>query len=285
MMEGERGLPGAGVSPCKCSDLDTPPSPVNLDRRRTWCDGEALLGPRAGAHQWPLEGALRAWAALAPELREEDEEDEPPTSPPRARRALSLPDSTCCHKCKKRVQFADTLGLSLASVKHYSSAEEPQVPPGVLTRLQEDAGEPPPPLASAAFHLVPEFPQPPGGRALAERLQREGVCLERASGTGQFEARVWALVRGPGVAVVRYTFNEWLSFVDAEPEGPGDPQDGGGLRLSFTLSSPPCLQPGACLHFALCYREEEGEECWDNNQGLNYILRYLAVGGPAGDPD
>ncbi|VFV43120.1 protein phosphatase 1 [Lynx pardinus] len=33
-------------------------------------------------------------------------------------------------------------------------------------------------------------------------------------------------------------------------------------------------EPGAAVHFAVCYRCAQGEY-WDNNSGANYTLRYV----------
>ncbi|XP_030408198.1 protein phosphatase 1 regulatory subunit 3G [Gopherus evgoodei] len=192
----------------------------------------------------------------------------------------------CCTKCKKRVQFADSLGLNLASVKHFSAAEEPQVPPAVLSRLRRlpreefsaalglgcGARPPPPPL-----ELVPDF-QPAGEVAAAERLQRERVCLERL-GQPAAALDVRGTVRvlscpGPKEVTVRYTFNEWRSFLDAAaqplsgPEGSDPPTE----RFHFSLCTPPGLLEGSAVHFAVCYRSQQGEY-WDNNGGSNYTLR------------
>ncbi|KAJ7395042.1 protein phosphatase 1 regulatory subunit 3G [Pitangus sulphuratus] len=194
----------------------------------------------------------------------------------------------CCGKCKKRVQFADSLGLSLASVKHFSDAEEPQVPPAALSHLQSPPGEerdPPPPggdPAPPALLLVPDFPDV--GEPTAERLRRQRVCLERL-GRPAAPTDVRGTVQvlgGPGLkeVTVRYTFNEWLSFVDvpAAPLPPDPPAE----RYGFTLCVPPSLREGSALHFAIRYRSAQGE-FWDNNGGRNYTLRCCGCpgGGPA----
>ncbi|XP_032912605.1 protein phosphatase 1 regulatory subunit 3G [Catharus ustulatus] len=190
----------------------------------------------------------------------------------------------CCGKCKKRVQFADSLGLSLASVKHFSDAEEPQVPPAALSHLQSPPGEerdPPPPGAEPpppALLLVPDFPD--GGEPGAERLRRQRVCLERL-GRPAAPTDVRGTVQvlggpGPKEVTVRYTFNEWLSFVDvpAAPLPPEPPAE----RYGFTLCVPPSLREGSALHFAIRYRSPQGE-FWDNNGGRNYTLRCCGCPG------
>ncbi|XP_067418726.1 protein phosphatase 1 regulatory subunit 3G [Emydura macquarii macquarii] len=212
------------------------------------------------------------------------------------------PDGDCCTKCKKRVQFADSLGLRLASVKHFSAAEEPQVPPAVLSRLQRlplaprhleevsaalglGCGGARPPL-----QLVPDFQ--PAGELAAERLRRERVCLERL-GSPAAALDVRGTVRvlscpGPKEVTVRYTFNEWLSFLDtaavplpwAGPEGSDPPAE----RFHFSLCTPPSLQEGAAVHFAVCYRSQQGE-FWDNNGGSNYTLRCRRPAAGAPRPD
>ncbi|XP_054841712.1 protein phosphatase 1 regulatory subunit 3G [Eublepharis macularius] len=215
--------------------------------------------------------------------------------------------SDCCTKCKKRVQFADSLGLCLASVKHFSAADEPQVPPAVLSRLQSFpmrqrdleefsaalaglGGCAAPPAARVlplpqARQLVARF-EAGGERLDAERLRRERVCLEEATGTvvagAPSDVRGVVRVLGcPGAkeVTVRYTFNEWLSFLDS----PAVPLPSDGVpaasaasspveRYQFTLCLPPGLQEDTAVHFAICYRSQQGEY-WDNNGGVNYTLR------------
>lgn len=210
----------------------------------------------------------------------------------------------CCTKCKKRVQFADSLGLCLASVKHYSAAEEPQVPHAVLSRLQsfpmrqrdfEDFTAALAELGGCASSS--SFPRPPPQVPLrltprldgadeqvsGERLRRDRVCLEEVVGTALAGAPtdVRGVVRvlscpGSKEVTVRYTFNEWLSFLDvpALPLPDGDPSDGPAPveRYQFSLCLPPGLPDGTAVHFAICYRSQQGEH-WDNNGGTNYTLR------------
>lgn len=185
----------------------------------------------------------------------------------------------CCAKCKKRVQFADALGLSLASVKHFSEAEEPQVPPAVLSRLHsfpmsaEDLQQLPGLLAAAGAPLGAPPPrlrplfELPGPGAAAERLRRQRVCLERVHCPAPGAAEVTGSGRvlgcpGPRAVAVRYTFTEWRSFLDApaelQPEpaelqrqetpseepGPGGAEEEPGAeRFHFSLCLPPGLQP------------------------------------------
>ncbi|KAM3841350.1 protein phosphatase 1 regulatory subunit 3G [Vipera latastei] len=226
---------------------------------------------------------------------EDDEFDEasPPTGGIRG----------CCTKCKKRVQFADSLGLCLASVKHYSAAEEPQVPYAVLSRLQsfpmrqrdfEDFTAALAELGGCAASPFPRTPPqvplrlaPPldgaDERVSGERLRRDRVCLEEVAGTALAGAPtdVRGVVRvlscpGSKEVTVRYTFNEWLSFLDvpALPFPDGDPSDGSAPveRYQFSLCLPPGLPDGTAVHFAICYRSQQGEH-WDNNGGTNYTLR------------
>ncbi|KAG8133285.1 hypothetical protein E2320_011089 [Naja naja] len=213
----------------------------------------------------------------------------------------------CCTKCKKRVQFADSLGLCLASVKHYSAAEEPQVPHAVLSRLQsfpmrqrdfEDftaalaelggcASSPPFPRTppQVPLRLAPPLDAADKEKGAEERLRWDRVCLEEVAGTALAGAPtdVRGVVRvrscpGSKEVMVRYTFNEWLSFLDVPavllPDG-GDPVDDASApveRYQFSLCLPPGLPGGTAVHFAICYRSQQGEH-WDNNGGANYTLR------------
>uniref|UniRef100_A0A8C5RUH5 Protein phosphatase 1 regulatory subunit 3G n=1 Tax=Laticauda laticaudata TaxID=8630 RepID=A0A8C5RUH5_LATLA len=240
---------------------------------------------------------------------EEEEEGDGALSP-----TGGLRGGGCCTKCKKRVQFADSLGLCLASVKHYSAAEEPQVPHAVFSRLQSfpmrqrDFEDFTAALAELGGCASPPFPRPPPQVPLrlaapldgadkekdaGERLRRDRVCLEEVTGTALAgaPADVRGVVRvrscpGSKEVTVRYTFNEWLSFLDVPalllPDG-GDPPDDASApveRYQFSLCLPPGLPDGTAVHFAICYRSQQGEH-WDNNGGANYTLRDCSSEKPA----
>ena len=102
-------------------------------RRATPREQEAQLESRRRARSFllPADTILQAAQVLR--------QRQPPAPGPEGGEAAEdapLGPGDCCAKCKKRVQFADALGLSLARVKHFSEAEEPQVPPAVLSRLR-----------------------------------------------------------------------------------------------------------------------------------------------------
>uniref|UniRef100_A0A3Q1IX42 CBM21 domain-containing protein n=1 Tax=Anabas testudineus TaxID=64144 RepID=A0A3Q1IX42_ANATE len=183
---------------------------------------------------------------------------------------------------RKRVKFADSLGLNLASVKHFSSLEEPQIPSKVLSRHKSF----PPPqqdFISDLCHsfknsldtdrLFACFPEP---RETERRVQQLRVCLEKVTITqfdvrGQIRVFTHCIDKEVGV---RYTFNGWLSHVDAQAlPVAADAAGFVGERFSFTVYTPPFMDPNSAVHFAVYLKSEEGE-FWDNNEGENYILRY-----------
>ncbi|XP_053322854.1 protein phosphatase 1 regulatory subunit 3G [Spea bombifrons] len=209
-----------------------------------------------------------------------------PTEESPRRRARSLPETSipeageeedeaslvCCCKLKKRVQFADSLGLTLASVKHFLSSDEPMVPPAVLARLQSY----PPSACEQEEDPASSLPLP---EELPGRLGAQRLCLEQVS------ASIWGvrgsvLVQDPedgGRVKIRYTFNEWLSYLDCPASAPAGPLPA-MQRFLFTLCYPPTT---ARIHFAICYTDGHGQETWDNNQGSNYTVtcqRELAPG-------
>ncbi|XP_058934012.1 protein phosphatase 1 regulatory subunit 3G [Kogia breviceps] len=304
----EGGGAGGGGSAAPSSDAESP-SPRE---EAAPPEQEELLESRRRARSSSLPAGPIPQAAKFLQRRR------PPAPGPGAEggeRAEDAPHSPgCCAKCRKRVQFADALGLSLASVKHFSEAEEPQVPPAVLSGLRslparaEDL-ERLPGLLAAPLRAPPPRLRPlfelPGPRAAAERLRRQRVCLERVQCSAPWGAEVTGSGRvlgcpGPRVVAVRYTFTEWRSFLDVpaelrpepgEPPPPEAPSGGPGEaeeepsaeRFHFALCLPPGLQPkegedadapGVAVHFAVCYRCAQGEY-WDNNAGANYTLRYV----------
>ncbi|XP_047415703.1 protein phosphatase 1 regulatory subunit 3G [Sciurus carolinensis] len=271
--------------------------------------------PRARSFSLPADPILQAAKFLQQRQQQQQqalglgvESDE------RVEDALLSP-SDCC---KKRVQFADSLGLNLASVKHFSEAEEPQVPPAVLSRLRsfpmrtEDLEQlggllavtrSPSSLPAPPPRLRPLF-QLPGHSVAAERLRQQRVCLECVQCSAPSGTEVTGSGRvlgcsGPRAVTVRYTFTEWRTFLDVPAElqpteapsgasepGSGDVEEPGAERFHFSLYLPPGLQPkegeDVSVHFAVCYRCEQGEY-WDNNAGANYTLRYVRSATASGD--
>ncbi|XP_070709341.1 protein phosphatase 1 regulatory subunit 3G [Pempheris klunzingeri] len=206
------------------------------------------------------------------------------------RRAQSLPaypaallaDGT---NGRKRVKFADSMGLNLASVKHFSSLEEPQIPTKVLSRYRSFPPQQQDLLTDLCQsfksgldtdRLVSCFPEP---REVERRVRELRVCLERITIT-QLDVRGHIRVftgRTNKEVGVRYTFNDWLSYVDAQavPAAPDHPGSV-GERFSFTVYTPPFMDPSSAVHFAVYLRSEEGD-FWDNNEGQNYTLRYRCM--------
>lgn len=190
---------------------------------------------------------------------------------------------------RKRVKFADSLGLNLASVKHFSTLEDPQIPSKVLSRHKSFPPPAPPQQDSlgdlcqsfktslSTDRLVACFPEPPDAES---RVQTLRVCLERVFIThfdirGQIRVCTSCTDREVGV---RYTFNDWLTHVDAQAMAvPVDQKkESVGERYSFTVYTPPFMEPGSAIHFAVYVKSEEGE-FWDNNEGQNYTLRYYCI--------
>ncbi|XP_035284046.1 protein phosphatase 1 regulatory subunit 3G-like [Anguilla anguilla] len=186
---------------------------------------------------------------------------------------------------RKRVQFADTLGLSLASVKHFSATDDPKVPSIVVSRLQSF----PPQLdrgslddLSSVFtstlrmnRLVPAFKMPVHSEDFGSRVLRLRVALEKVT-VSHFDIRgqIRAVTSGCSrkEVGVRYTFNDWLSFVDVQAiPMPGDDDAVQGEQFSFTLYTPPYSDASASVHFAVYFRTDHGE-FWDNNERNNYTL-------------
>ncbi|KAG7276384.1 hypothetical protein CRUP_021895 [Coryphaenoides rupestris] len=212
------------------------------------------------------------------------------------RRARSLPatffeaDATA-NGGRKRVKFADSIGLDLASVKHFNTLEDPQIPTKVLSRFKSFPPQQQQDTLGVGFvtstprnvdRLVRCFPEPPaaGSSGFEARVRELRVCLEKVTIT-QFDVRGQIRVRPATSCLqnrevgVRYTFNDWLSHVDAQalPEGLDPHTSWAGERFSFTMYMPPYLDPSSSVHFAVYLKCSEGD-FWDNNGGQNYTLKY-----------
>eukprot|EP00062_Callorhinchus_milii_P005115 gi/632944890/ref/XP_007887747.1/ PREDICTED: protein phosphatase 1 regulatory subunit 3D-like [Callorhinchus milii] len=164
----------------------------------------------------------------------------------------------CCSR-RKRVRFADSLGLELTSIRHYRDTDVPEVPGRVLARLE------------------PLFPNPGDSPDFLSRVEQRGVCLESIA-TDDFSitgtVRVLNLTFQKAV-LVRYTLNQWRSFVDIAAAYVPDSSDGHTDAFAFKMIAPVFLEAGGLLEFAIRYRTPgaSGQERWDNNGGGNYRVR------------
>lgn len=212
---------------------------------------------------------------------------------------------------RKRVRFADALGLELAVVRRFRPGEPPRVPRHVQVQLQRDAlrhfapcpprarglqvgiplcsaPEPQPSLSGVpALTCLPALSPQEARVALepalepgfAARLQAQRICLERAD-AGPLgvagSARVLDLAYEKRVSV-RWSADGWRSLREspASYAGPA-PSPPRADRFAFRLPAPPV---GGTLLFALRYRVT-GREFWDNNGGRDYAL--LGPEHPAG---
>ncbi|XP_049998119.1 protein phosphatase 1 regulatory subunit 3G [Alexandromys fortis] len=288
---------GTSETPIPDAQLqDLPPSPQEEAALSEQEELQEYRRPRTRSFSLPADPILQA----AKLLQQRQQTGQPGAE------GVEFPAGDFCAKCKKRVQFADSLGLSLASVKHFSEAEDPQVPPAVLSRLRsfplsaEDLKQVGGFLATAKVpaslwvpraQLRPLF-QLPGLSAVEERLRRQRVCLESVQCSQPPGAEVTGSGRviscpGPRAVVVRYTFTEWRTFLDVPAElhpesleqpppvpsglsGPGaedSEEEPVTERFCFSLGLPPGLQP------------KEGEDADACDVAIHFAICYRCEQG------
>ncbi|XP_032090866.1 protein phosphatase 1 regulatory subunit 3E [Thamnophis elegans] len=188
---------------------------------------------------------------------------------------------------RKRVRFADSLGLELISVRQFWPNDLPQVPERVHNQLRRDSLSHftpclpfcPPVKESLNLQtrlLEPMFPDPLSmsdflPRLLAQCVLLEGVRAEGSCVSGTI--RVINLAYEKRVSV-RYTWDFWATEHEARASyaAPAGRDRDHADRFAFRLPLPVPLSAGVVLEFALCYLVG-GKEFWDNNQGRNYSLR------------
>ncbi|KAJ8010238.1 hypothetical protein DPEC_G00072930 [Dallia pectoralis] len=195
---------------------------------------------------------------------------------------------------RKRVKFADSMGLNLASVKHFMPAEYPRIPPKVMLRLRV-----PPELQdrerqigdlcvnftstlTMMDRLIPTFQMPVESSGFETEVLHRRVTLETVTVT-HFDVRGQIRTNNPTcstcVVGVRYTFNDWLSYVDAQAVPAPEEEHLVGERYTFVMFTPPFLGKESSVHFAVFVKSDQGE-FWDNNHGRNYTLKYHGTGVP-----
>ncbi|XP_057190278.1 protein phosphatase 1 regulatory subunit 3G-like [Triplophysa rosa] len=198
------------------------------------------------------------------------------------RRAKSLPvyldkSSTFkeCLERVKRVQFADTVGLNLASVRHFDASDvlkETRNVSGVQNLLSQHASD----FTSALnfARLVPAFNVRICSDEVDLKSRRLGVALESVTTGSDVKGLIRVMRSNARKEVgVMYTFNNWLTFSDLQAAPIMDKEHVlQWEKFHFALHAPPSFDKDDSVHFAVFCRTDRGE-CWDNNDGQNYTLR------------
>ncbi|XP_078391149.1 protein phosphatase 1 regulatory subunit 3E-like [Cetorhinus maximus] len=273
-----------------------PPPRFDIPRNLSYISGlyekayYASQRPGAGREEEETEeeeeGGTRASGSGSPQQQQQ-----------RRRRARSLParaepGRSRSPDTRKRVRFADSLGLELAAVKRFSQWEAPRVPSHVQAQLQCDAirhfGAQRDGLAfkdcSPPRPLEPTFANPICSVDFMQRVRREKVCLE---GVSVERFRLRGTVRVLNLAfrkevTVRHTVDDWRSYSDTPASYIPQSADRQTDRFSFELALPPYLA-GSSVQLALCYRAGQAEY-WDNDGGRNYRLRPALEARPSLPP-
>nr|XP_033780541.1 protein phosphatase 1 regulatory subunit 3E [Geotrypetes seraphini] len=195
---------------------------------------------------------------------------------------------SCSPDTRKRVRFADSLGLELTDVHHFRQTDLPRVPAHVQAQLRRDAirhfgpcqiGLPL--TQNSSLHLPslePTFTDPGLAEDFLERVRTQKICLESITVESFFIAgriRVLNLAFEKSVSV-RYSADGWQTHQDTRalyvPEVSGQRPQPADL-FSFRLPLPACPSHTGLLQFAIRYQVGP-VEFWDNNQGKDYSLRW-----------
>ncbi|XP_075045060.1 protein phosphatase 1 regulatory subunit 3E-like [Mixophyes fleayi] len=211
-----------------------------------------------------------------------------PQSPTARRRAKSLPTPAerrhleVVAPRKKEVRFADSLGLELTSVRHFSDAELPRVPYHVLAGLRCREACPAGAELSALLlrpspysaRLEPLFTNPGSKPDFLDLVRQRRVCLETVH-TDPFsvsgDLRVLNLSYEKEV-MVRYTVDSWKTSSEVMASYQRGYSDRHTDRFSFKLLCPTLLNKEGVLELAIRYKVC-GTEYWDNHDGENYKVK------------
>lgn len=213
----------------------------------------------------------------------------PPHSPTQRRRCKSLPTSAERAKLEiarsrspssqKKVRFADSLGLDLISIKHFDDTDMPEVPDRIIDKFKKaralhfnnfDKSN----TSSQSVFMELLFTNPGSLPDFLDRVSAVKVLLESVQAD---EFSLSGVVRVLNLAFektvyLRYTLNNWTTFVDILASYVPHSSDGQTDKFSFKIITPTFLEFGGTLQFAIKYSVVEGE-FWDNNNGNNYRVR------------
>lgn len=213
----------------------------------------------------------------------------PPQSPNQRRRCKSLPTSAERAKLEiarsqspssqKKVRFADSLGLDLISIKHFDYTVMPEVPDRIIDKFKKaralhfnnfDKSN----TSSQSVFMELLFTNPGSLPDFLDRVYEVKVLLEYVQAD---EFSLSGIVRVLNMAFekkvyMRYTLNNWTTFMDILAFYIPHSSDGRTDKFSFKIITPTFLEFGGTLQFAIKYCVVAGE-FWDNNNGNNYRVR------------
>ncbi|KAJ7987728.1 hypothetical protein DPEC_G00329500 [Dallia pectoralis] len=244
-----------------------PIMPVDVAMRFCLASSPPLRSFRSTYKDCRSRNLVNRYKPLRPCISSKQEEEE---------EASSLGWSNPKAKCKKRVVFADSKGMSLTAIHIFKEFEEDP-----LSDLQFDLSD----LANAtaclkvfvekSFSL--DFPQPAADYLdFRNRLQKNQVCLENCtfqehSLTGTVKVRNVSFQKSVSV---RITFDSWKTHTDVpctylnNVYGCSDTD-----TFAFTVDMPSSVPMLQRVEFCICYASQS-QVFWDNNDEKNYRLLH-----------
>lgn len=171
---------------------------------------------------------------------------------------------------KKKVSFADELGLSLTHVRIIleSPDQPPKLRPEILSSLTKGANA----GVTVAPPLKLNFKQPASEYiSFREKINKNCVCLENVilkdyNLLGTIKVKNIAFEKS---LTVRFTHDSWKNSIDIPCKYITVATVSNVDTFSFEIKIPPHFSPGEKVEFCICY-ETASQQFWDNNDGKNY---------------
>lgn len=182
---------------------------------------------------------------------------------------------------KKKVSFADDIGLALEDVRILTESSDvpPNLGPELLAHLNLSSSS----LSVEPLSFIFNFSQPGSDYLnLRNKVEKEKVSLENVTVRG---SSLMGTVRVKNVAFekkvfIRLTNNNWVTYEDfvatyvpVTGNSPVTPQPYD--TFAFEVSLPSSTIEAKNMQFAVCF-QAGAEQFWDNNNGENYELISVA---------